>query len=88
MPSLRSTVFAVAAAFVATARADYYIDPESVPLGTRGESPDPFSARAWTDNGLENWCENEKDTCPLICQQVEHRTTLVNECDPVCYTSI
>ncbi|PHH92115.1 hypothetical protein CDD83_8878 [Cordyceps sp. RAO-2017] len=27
------------------------------------------------------WCANEKNTCPLICQQMEPRTTLVNECD-------
>lgn len=30
----------------------------------------------------EQWCESEKSTCPIICQQVEPRTTLVNECDP------
>ncbi|POR39598.1 Putative CDP-alcohol phosphatidyltransferase class-I family protein [Tolypocladium paradoxum] len=28
------------------------------------------------------WCTNEKNTCPLICQQMEPRTTLVNDCDP------
>ncbi|KAM4067261.1 hypothetical protein HRG_001242 [Hirsutella rhossiliensis] len=30
----------------------------------------------------QSWCDNEKDTCPLICQQVGPRTTLVNDCDP------
>ncbi|KAG6039639.1 hypothetical protein E4U41_002388 [Claviceps citrina] len=29
-----------------------------------------------------NWCAQEKSTCPLICQQMEPRTTLVNTCDP------
>ncbi|KAG5989369.1 hypothetical protein E4U43_004515 [Claviceps pusilla] len=29
-----------------------------------------------------NWCTQEKSTCPLICQQTEPRTTLVNTCDP------
>ncbi|KAG6060988.1 hypothetical protein E4U17_002891 [Claviceps sp. LM77 group G4] len=29
-----------------------------------------------------SWCTQEKSTCPLICQQVEPRTTLVNTCDP------
>jgi len=35
MPSFKSTFFAVAAAFVATAHADYVIDPSSVSLSTR-----------------------------------------------------
>ncbi|OAA80981.1 hypothetical protein LEL_00526 [Akanthomyces lecanii RCEF 1005] len=30
----------------------------------------------------ERWCRDEKLTCPLICQQTEPRTTLVNDCDP------
>ncbi|KAK2600041.1 hypothetical protein QQS21_005205 [Conoideocrella luteorostrata] len=30
----------------------------------------------------KNWCAQEKSTCPLICQQNEPRTTLVNTCDP------
>ncbi|OHE92018.1 hypothetical protein CORC01_12657 [Colletotrichum orchidophilum] len=65
MPSFKSTVFAAAAAFVATAQADYYVDPSTVPLATR-----------------KAWCADEKTTCPIICQQVEPRTTLVNDCDP------
>ncbi|OAQ98154.1 hypothetical protein LLEC1_01495 [Akanthomyces lecanii] len=32
----------------------------------------------------DRWCRDEKLTCPLICQQTEPRTTLVNDCDPVC----
>jgi len=35
MPSFKSTTLAVAAAFVAVARADYVIQPDSVPLSTR-----------------------------------------------------
>ncbi|KXH43876.1 hypothetical protein CSAL01_01792 [Colletotrichum salicis] len=66
MPSFKSTVFAIAAAFVATAQADYYVDPSTVPLATR-----------------KAWCADEKNTCPIICQQVEPRTTLVNDCDPL-----
>lgn len=31
----------------------------------------------------DRWCRDEKLTCPLICQQTEPRTTLVNDCDPV-----
>ncbi|KAF4818840.1 hypothetical protein CGCSCA5_v004839 [Colletotrichum siamense] len=27
------------------------------------------------------WCQDETNTCPIICQQVEPRTTLVNDCD-------
>lgn len=30
----------------------------------------------------ERWCDDQKQTCPIICQQVEPRTTLVNTCDP------
>ncbi|KAI2601912.1 hypothetical protein GGR54DRAFT_645564 [Hypoxylon sp. NC1633] len=29
-----------------------------------------------------NWCQSEKSTCPLICQQSSPPTTLVNDCDP------
>ncbi|KAI1378640.1 hypothetical protein F4677DRAFT_411518 [Hypoxylon crocopeplum] len=28
-----------------------------------------------------NWCQSEKSTCPLICQQTTPGTTLVNDCD-------
>ncbi|KAL0935164.1 uncharacterized protein CTRU02_209755 [Colletotrichum truncatum] len=65
MPSFKSTLFAAAAAFVATAQADYAIDPKTVPRATRVQ-----------------WCADEVRTCPIICQQVEPRTTLVNTCDP------
>jgi len=34
----------------------------------------------------EFWCSNEKSTCPIICQQFEPGTTLVNNCDPVALT--
>lgn len=30
----------------------------------------------------ESWCANEKDTCPLICQQTADGTTKVNVCNP------
>lgn len=65
MPSFRTAVLAVAAAFSTLANADYVIDPNSVPLSTRNY-----------------WCEQEKTTCPLICQQTEPRTTIDNSCDP------
>lgn len=95
MPSFKSTVFAVAAAFVATAHADYYVEPSSVPLATRSTnfcypcSPGNTYpavgdlASMLTGNLTEAWCADEKNTCPIICQQVEPRTTLVNDCDPV-----
>jgi len=39
------------------------------------------------DLGLrEYWCDNEKSTCPIICQQVKPGTTLVNTCDPEALT--
>ncbi|KAJ4266204.1 hypothetical protein NW762_004185 [Fusarium torreyae] len=28
------------------------------------------------------WCMNEKETCPLICEQTSKGDTKVNECDP------
>lgn len=28
------------------------------------------------------WCASEKNTCPIICQQMTTKETLVNECDP------
>ncbi|OLN81763.1 hypothetical protein CCHL11_06929 [Colletotrichum chlorophyti] len=69
MLSFKSTLFAVAAAFVATAHADYSINITAVPLSTR-----------------KAWCQDELNTCPIICQQVEPRTYLVNTCDPVTLT--
>lgn len=30
----------------------------------------------------QSWCADEKDTCPIICQQVGDGTTKVNDCDP------
>ncbi|CEJ85271.1 hypothetical protein VHEMI03719 [[Torrubiella] hemipterigena] len=29
----------------------------------------------------EGWCEDQRRTCPIICQQVEPRTTKINTCD-------
>jgi uncharacterized membrane protein len=37
MPSLRTTVLAVAASAIAVVNADYVIDPDSVPLSHRRE---------------------------------------------------
>ncbi|UNI23162.1 hypothetical protein JDV02_008997 [Purpureocillium takamizusanense] len=65
MHFLRSGVLAVVATLAAVAQADYSIDPDSVPLGTR-----------------QAWCANEKNTCPIICQQMQPQTTLINTCDP------
>lgn len=31
------------------------------------------------------WCQQELTTCPLICEQTDPGTTLVNTCDPVCH---
>ncbi|KZZ90222.1 hypothetical protein AAL_07323 [Moelleriella libera RCEF 2490] len=31
----------------------------------------------------KGWCQQELSTCPLICQQSEPRTTIVNTCDAV-----
>ncbi|KAF4988581.1 hypothetical protein FGRMN_9701 [Fusarium graminum] len=28
------------------------------------------------------WCDNEKETCPMICEQTSKGDTKVNECDP------
>ncbi|KAK1716657.1 hypothetical protein BDP67DRAFT_488083 [Colletotrichum lupini] len=86
MPSFKSTVFAVAAAFVATAQADYYVEPSSVPLATRSTNfcypCSPGNTYPVVGDLAKAWCADEKNTCPIICQQVEPRTTLVNDCDP------
>ncbi|KAI0126540.1 hypothetical protein BJ170DRAFT_410152 [Xylariales sp. AK1849] len=63
------TILAAATLLASTVRADYVIDPDTVPLSTR-----------------EYWCTNEESTCPLICQQTEPGTTLVNTCDPTTLT--
>jgi hypothetical protein len=44
MPSLRTTVLAVAASCVAVVNADYYIEPDSVPISQR---------RVWCQNTKE-----------------------------------
>ncbi|KAI1097583.1 hypothetical protein F4804DRAFT_327220 [Jackrogersella minutella] len=40
---------------------------------------DPSSVSLTNRN---NWCQSEKSTCPLICQQTTSLATLVNDCDP------
>ncbi|KAK1972210.1 hypothetical protein LY78DRAFT_665470 [Colletotrichum sublineola] len=69
MPSFKSTLFAVAAAFVATAHADYFVEPDSVPLSTR-----------------KSWCQDQKYSCPVICDEVSTKPVEVNECDPQALT--
>lgn len=45
------------------------------------------SADYWIDPSTvplslrKSWCQSELSTCPLICQQTEPPTTLVNTCD-------
>ncbi|KAI1114935.1 hypothetical protein F5Y14DRAFT_148759 [Nemania sp. NC0429] len=34
----------------------------------------------------DNWCDQEKSTCPIICQQVPPGGFQVNECDPYALT--
>ncbi|KAI8719653.1 hypothetical protein NCS52_00746500 [Fusarium sp. LHS14.1] len=65
MPSLRTTVLAVAASCVAVVNADYYIEPDSVPISQR-----------------RVWCQNTKESCPLICEQTSKGEPKVNSCDP------
>ncbi|QPC63638.1 hypothetical protein HYE67_005869 [Fusarium culmorum] len=67
MPSLRTIVLATAASAVTLVNADYVIDPDSVPLSLRN---------------AEVWCQNEVETCPMICGQTSKGDTKVNECDP------
>ncbi|KAK2029914.1 hypothetical protein LX32DRAFT_341365 [Colletotrichum zoysiae] len=69
MHSFKSTLFAVAAAFVVTAHADYVIDPNTVPLSTR-----------------KSWCQDQKYSCPVICQEVSPNPVEVNDCDPAALT--
>ncbi|EGX89401.1 hypothetical protein CCM_07653 [Cordyceps militaris CM01] len=84
MVSFKTTGFVAAAALATVAQADYTIDPKTVPFATRGNEP----YISWTSmtpaDGLllDRWCRDEKLTCPMICQQTEPRTTLVNDCDP------
>ena len=83
MLTVRSTVLAAAAALVTFARADYYVVPSSVPLSLRGMYISPIPNLIPLTPGTEAWCSDEKSTCPLICEQVQPGTTLVNQCDPV-----
>lgn len=66
MPSLRATVLAAAAASLSA-------------VANADYSIDPSSVAL---SVRKSWCQQEKSTCPLICQQTEPRTTLVNTCDP------
>ncbi|QPG95222.1 hypothetical protein C2857_007866 [Epichloe festucae Fl1] len=66
MPSLRATVLAAAAASLSA-------------VANADYNIDPSSVPI---SNRRNWCTQEKSTCPLICQQTEPRTTLVNTCDP------
>ncbi|RFU77711.1 hypothetical protein TARUN_4529 [Trichoderma arundinaceum] len=65
MVSFKSAVLAATMTFASIAKADYYIEPDSVPLSTR-----------------QSWCSQELSTCPIICQQLTTKVTLVNDCNP------
>lgn len=86
MPSFRTTILAVATAFVATAGADYYIEPDSVPASTRGE-PSQYvllvCRKLMKILNPANWCQSEIATCPLICEDMGSGGASVNTCDPV-----
>ncbi|ROT34978.1 hypothetical protein SODALDRAFT_329186 [Sodiomyces alkalinus F11] len=66
MPSFKSVFLAVAATVVATVSAQDY-----------WVEPDtvPRSTRV-------RWCEDQRRTCPFICQQTDPRPPVVNDCDP------
>ncbi|KAJ3474486.1 hypothetical protein NLG97_g9823 [Lecanicillium saksenae] len=85
MVSFKTTGLVAAAALSTFVQADYDIDPTSVPIATRGKFRHvSLRIRLLNTNRdcLERWCRDEKLTCPLICQQTEPRTTLINDCDP------
>ncbi|CAI4218636.1 unnamed protein product [Parascedosporium putredinis] len=74
MPSFRSTSLAVAAAFVAIANADYFIEPDSVPLSTRKawcldeKRICPIICRLVDDRpAMVNDCDPEALTYGCIC---------------------
>jgi hypothetical protein len=65
MPSLRTVVTAATALALAS-------------IASADYSIDPESVPLKT---RERWCQDQKYTCPMLCQQVKPGTTLVNECD-------
>ncbi|KAH7156547.1 hypothetical protein EDB81DRAFT_394387 [Dactylonectria macrodidyma] len=74
MPSIRSTILAVAATFVAVAHADYVIDPDSVPLSTRQswcaseKYTCPIICQQFGDGTTKvNECDPESLTYGCIC---------------------
>lgn len=85
MPSLRTIVLGVAASAVTLVNADYVIDPDSVPLSQRSKLNSSTSniTRLSADHKIEVWCQNEIETCPMICGQTSKGETKVNECNPV-----
>lgn len=62
------------------------IDPDSVPLATRGLSP--IFARLYAVSDLyfpDQWCESQKSSCPLLCLQLPgaSETPEHNDCNSV-----
>lgn len=70
MPSL-NTVLATATLVLSSVRAQEQYSIDPASV--------PLSMR-------DNWCDQEKSTCPLICQQVPPGGYEVNECDPMALT--
>ncbi|KAI0474842.1 hypothetical protein F4859DRAFT_80811 [Xylaria cf. heliscus] len=70
MPSL-NTVLAAATLLLSAVKAQEQY--------TIDPSTVPLSTR-------DNWCQQEKSTCPLICQQLPPGGYEVNDCDPMALT--
>lgn len=88
MPSFKTVFLAVAAALVGTVRADYFVEPSSVPLTTRSEHLSRLKRlfkflRAADSVSSESWCQSEISTCPSICRDQSGTGAQVNTCDPV-----
>ena len=70
------------------------IDPNTVPISTRGQFYPVISPiNVYADIlfcPLDNWCESQTASCPLICLSIKGASgsTRTNTCDPVRYSAL
>lgn len=65
------------------------IDPNSIPLATRGKDISALKrscVQIADRTDTDQWCNQQQTSCPLICTQLPNGTSTPksNTCDPVC----
>lgn len=90
MPSFKTSVAVLATVLFTLgvqAQKTYTIDPNNVPIATRGRiCPQISPTNIFLISSADSWCSSQKSQCPLICLDlpgVTTTTTDTNSCNAV-----